>query len=158
MKRDTYMSQKPVIIIEDITNSALDERRPGCHKRECYTRREAGFTNVETRIMDAENVDVAPNSFNAAPCRSALMHFSNPTEALAPMCCALKPSGKCVVTVFSTAEKNPFHGLPLSIASRLAKIPLPAWGEPGMFALSGPGILEECHQSGFCATAFSFNC
>jgi cyclopropane fatty-acyl-phospholipid synthase-like methyltransferase len=29
------------------------------------TVREAGFGNVETRIMDAENIDVAPDSFNA---------------------------------------------------------------------------------------------
>jgi hypothetical protein len=26
------MSQKPVVTIEDITNIALDERRPGCEK------------------------------------------------------------------------------------------------------------------------------
>ena len=140
------MSQKPVITIEDITNSALDERRSGLPKGSATRGCEAGFTNLETRIMDAENVDVAPNSFNAALCRSALMHFSNPTKALAGVCRALKPSGKCSVTVYSTSEKNPFHGLPLSIASRLAKIPLPAWGEPGMFALSGPGMLEECYQ------------
>lgn len=110
------------------------------------TVREAGLTNVVTRVMDAENLDVAPDSFNAALCRSALMHFSNSTKALAGVFRALKPSGKCSVTVFSTAEKNPFHGLPLSIASRLAKIPLPAWGGPGMFALSGHGLLEDCYK------------
>jgi ubiquinone/menaquinone biosynthesis C-methylase UbiE len=36
------------------------------------TVREAGFTNVEIRIMDAENIELAPASFNAALCRSAL--------------------------------------------------------------------------------------
>jgi ubiquinone/menaquinone biosynthesis C-methylase UbiE len=30
------------------------------------TVREAGFTNVEIRIMDAENIELAPASFNAA--------------------------------------------------------------------------------------------
>jgi ubiquinone/menaquinone biosynthesis C-methylase UbiE len=110
------------------------------------TVREAGFTNVETRVMDAENVDVAPNSFNAALCRSALMHFPNPTKALVGVYRVLKDSGRFAVTVFSTAETNPFHGLPLSIASRLAKMPLPASGQPGMFALSGQGVLEECYK------------
>jgi hypothetical protein len=62
----------------------------------------------------------------------------------------LKPSGKFAVTVFSTAEKNPFHGLPLSIASRLPKMPLPSLGQPGMFALSDPRVLEQCYkEAGF---------
>jgi hypothetical protein len=50
----------------------------------------------------------------------------------------------------STAEKNPFHGVPLEIASRLAKIPLPAPGQFGMFALSDPRVLEQCYkEAGF---------
>jgi ubiquinone/menaquinone biosynthesis C-methylase UbiE len=47
------------------------------------TVREAGFTNVETRIMDAENLDVAPDSFNVALCRFALMLFPNAANAVA---------------------------------------------------------------------------
>lgn len=114
------------------------------------TAREAGLTNVETRVMDAETLDIAPNSFNAALCRSALMLFPNPAKALTALHRALKPSGKFAVTVWSTAEKNPFHALPLLIASRRAKMPLPAPGEPGMFALSGEGVREECYKkSGF---------
>ncbi len=114
------------------------------------TVREAGFTNVETRIMDAENLDVAPDSFNVALCRSALMLFPNAAKALAGVCRALKPAGRFAVTVWSTAEKNPFHGLPLAIVSRLAKVPAPAPGQPGLFALSGEGVLEECYtKAGF---------
>ena len=114
------------------------------------TVREAGLTNVETRVMDAENIDVAPNSFNAALCRFALMFFPNPAKALTGVYRALKPAGRFAVTVWSTAEKNPFHALPLAIVSRLAKIPSPAAGQPGMFALSGQGVLEECYtKAGF---------
>ena len=112
--------------------------------------REAGFTNVETRVMDAENLDVAPDSFNLALCRFALMLFPNAAKALAGAYRALKPAGRFAVTVWSTAEKNPFHGLPLAIVSRLAKVPSPAPGQPGLFALSGPGVLEECYtKAGF---------
>ena len=109
--------------------------------------REAGFTNVETRVMDAENLDVAPDSFNVAMCRSALMLFPNPAKALAGVYRALKPAGRFAVTVWSTAEKNPWHGLPLAIVSRLAEIPSPAPGQPGLFALSGSGVLEECYTN-----------
>jgi ubiquinone/menaquinone biosynthesis C-methylase UbiE len=114
------------------------------------TLREADLTNVETRVMDAENLDVAPDSFNVALCRSALMLFPNVAKALAGVYRALKPAGRFAVTVWSTAEKNPFHGLPLAIVSRLAKVPLPAPGQPGLFALSGQGVLEGCHtKAGF---------
>jgi ubiquinone/menaquinone biosynthesis C-methylase UbiE len=114
------------------------------------TARDAGLTNVETRVVDAENLDIAPNSFNAALCRSALMLFPNPAKALTAVHRALKPSGKFAVIVWPTAEKNPFHALPLAIASRLAKLPLPGPRQPGMFALSGQGVLEECYtKAGF---------
>jgi ubiquinone/menaquinone biosynthesis C-methylase UbiE len=112
--------------------------------------REAGVTNVETRVMDADNLDIAPDSFNVALCRFALMLFPNAAKALARVHRALKPAGRFAVTVWSTAEKNPFHGLPLAIVSRLAKIPAPQPGQPGMFALSGEGVLEECYaKAGF---------
>jgi ubiquinone/menaquinone biosynthesis C-methylase UbiE len=108
--------------------------------------REAGFTNVETRVMDAENIDLEVDSFNAAVCRSSLMNFPNPAKALTGVYRALKPVGKFAVTVFSTAEKNPYHGLPLSIVRRLGKMPSPAPGQPGMFALSDQGVLENCYK------------
>ncbi len=112
--------------------------------------REVGLTNVETRVMDAENLDVTPDSFNVALCRSALMLFPNLAKALAGVHRALKPAGRFAVTVWSTAETNPFHGLPLAIVSRLAKVPLPAAAQPGIFALSGQGVLEECYtKAGF---------
>jgi ubiquinone/menaquinone biosynthesis C-methylase UbiE len=113
--------------------------------------REAGLTNVETRVMDAESIELTSASFNAALCRFALMLFPNAAKAMAGVYRALKPSGKFVVTVWSTAEKNPFHALPLAIVGRLAKIPLPGPGQSGLFALSGQGVLEDCYtKAGFC--------
>jgi ubiquinone/menaquinone biosynthesis C-methylase UbiE len=127
------------VLATDVSASMLDLA--------AETVREAGFTNVETRVMDAENLDVAPGSFNVALCRSALMLFPNVAKALAGVHRALKPAGRFAVTVWSTAEKNPFHGLPLAIVSRVAKVPLPEPGQPGLFALSGRGVLEECYTS-----------
>ena len=147
------------VLATDISTSMLNQA--------AETAREAGLTNVETRIMDAENLDVAPNSFNAVLCRSALMLFPDAGKVLAGVYRALKPAGRFAVTVWSTAEKNPLHGLPLAIVSRLAKLPAPAPGQPGMFALSGPGVLEECYRKagfrdvavrrGSGATDFSFH-
>jgi ubiquinone/menaquinone biosynthesis C-methylase UbiE len=114
------------------------------------TAREAGVTNIETLVMDADNLDLPEASFSAALCRSALMNFPNPIKTLAGVRRALKPSGKFAVTVFSTPEKNPYHSIPLIIASRLANLPFSPSEEPGMFALSGSGVLEECYtKAGF---------
>jgi ubiquinone/menaquinone biosynthesis C-methylase UbiE len=126
------------VLATDISTSMLHQA--------AETAREAAVSNIETRVMDAENLDVAPNSFNAVLCRSALMLFPDAGKVLAGVYRALKPAGRFAVTVWSTAEKNPFHGLPLAIVSRLARIPAPAPGQPGMFALSGPGVLEECYR------------
>jgi len=112
--------------------------------------REAGVTNIEPLVMDADNLELAEASFNAALCRSVLMNFPNLVKTLAGVYPALKQSGKFVVTVFSTAEKNPYHALPLVIASRLARIPFSPAAEPGMFALSGERALEDCYtKAGF---------
>lgn len=114
------------------------------------TAREEGFTNVETRVMDAENIELAADSFDAVICRVALMHFPDPAKALIGMRRAVKPSGKVAVMVFSTAEKNPYHGLSLAIVRRLGRMPSAAQGQPGMFALGGPGVLENTYkQAGF---------
>jgi ubiquinone/menaquinone biosynthesis C-methylase UbiE len=114
------------------------------------TVREADVTNVEALAMDADNLDITEASFDAALCRSALMHFPNPVKTLTGVHRALKPSRKFAVTVFSTAEKNPYYAIPLRVSSRLAKVPFSPAGEPGMFALSGEGVLEECYtKAGF---------
>lgn len=126
------------VLASDISTSMLNQA--------AETAREAGVSNIEIRVMNAENLDVAPDSFNAALCSFALMFFPNRAKVLIDVYRALKPAGRFAVAVWSTAENNPFHALPLAIVSRLAKLPAPAPGQPGMFALSGPGVLEECYR------------
>jgi SAM-dependent methyltransferase len=111
---------------------------------------EAGLTNFDTRVLNAENLEIESDSFDVVICRIALMLFPDPLKALAEMHRVVKPGGKVAVMVFSTAEKNPYHGIPLAIVRRLGQIPSPTPGKPGMFALGGPGVLEDtCKQAGF---------
>ena len=112
--------------------------------------REAGLTNFNIRVMNAEKLELETGSFNAVICRIALMLFPDSMKALIEMHRVVKPSGKVAVIVFSTAEKNPYHSLPLAIVRRLGKIPSPTPGKPGMFALGQPGVLEDTYkQAGF---------
>ena len=108
--------------------------------------REAGFTNVETRVMDAQDLQLDPDSFDAAISRFGLMLMAVPQQALAGIRRALKPGGKLAAIVFSTPETNPLQALPVLIARRHLGLPPPAPGEPGMFALGGEGVLEDAFR------------
>jgi ubiquinone/menaquinone biosynthesis C-methylase UbiE len=112
--------------------------------------RKEGLRNVETRVVDAENLTLDADSFDAVICRIALMLFPNPAKALTEMRRVVKPGGKAAVIVFSAIEKNPYHQIPLEIIRRLGNIPPPAPGEPWMFALGDPRALEDLYkQAGF---------
>jgi SAM-dependent methyltransferase len=106
------------------------------------TIRDAGLTNVETRIMDAANIDLEADSFDAVICRQGLMLFPEPVKALVGMRHVARPASKVVALVWSSAEKNPYQGLPLAIVRLFGNMPSPAPGQPGMFALGEPSILE----------------
>lgn len=108
--------------------------------------RKEGLTNVETRIMNAENLELDTDSFDAVICRIALMLFPNPAKALTEMRRVVKPGGRVAVVVYAALEKNPFWGIFHKTVCRLGNIPSPAPGEPWMFALGEPGALEEVYR------------
>lgn len=104
--------------------------------------REAGLMNVETRVMNAENIELDADSFDAAICRQGLMLFAEPVKALVEIRRVVKPDGKVVALVWSTEEKNPYQSLPFAIVRRIGNMPAPTAGKPGLFALGQPSLLE----------------
>ena len=123
------------VLATDISVSMLN--------RAAQAAREAGLTNVETRVMNAENLELDASSFDAVMCRSALMLFPHPLKALTSMQHIVKPEGRVAVMVHSAPARNPYHGLPLAIVRRVGNMATPPPEQPGMFALAGPGVLEE---------------
>ena len=112
--------------------------------------RAAGLANVATLAQDARALDLEPGSFDAAICRSALMLMTDPVAALVGIRRALKPGGKLAALVFGSPANNPLQWLPTVISRRIAGVPLPGPGEPGLFALSEPGALDAVfHAGGF---------
>ena len=108
--------------------------------------RTAGVTNIETRVMNAENIELESDSFDAVICRIALMLFPNPAKALNGMRRVVKPGGRVAVMVYSGLEKNPYHEIFQEAVRRLGNIPWPAPGEPWMYALGAPGVLEGLYS------------
>jgi ubiquinone/menaquinone biosynthesis C-methylase UbiE len=112
--------------------------------------RDAGLTNIETRVMNAENIDLDRDSFDAVICRMGLMVFPNPVKALAEMRRVVKPGKKVVAVVPSTEEKNPCRGIPLSVVRRIRGNLTEVPGLRSLFTQSKPDILEETFRaSGF---------
>jgi ubiquinone/menaquinone biosynthesis C-methylase UbiE len=108
--------------------------------------RKESRTNVETRVMNAENLELDVDSFDAVICRQALMLFPNPAKGLTEMRRVVKPEGKVAVIVFSALDKNPYYGIVHATVRRLGNIPPPAPGEPWMFALGDSGALEDVYK------------
>jgi ubiquinone/menaquinone biosynthesis C-methylase UbiE len=103
--------------------------------------RETGLTNIETRVVDASSLDLEADSFDAVICRLGLMFFSDLPKTLREIRRVLKPRGKVAALVFSTAEKNPYQGVPFAIVRRLGGLP------PPLFALAEPGTLEGAFKT-----------
>lgn len=107
--------------------------------------RRAGLTNVHTRVMDAQRLEVDAESFDAVISRFGLMLIPDPHKALTEIRRALRSGGKVAAIVFSTPEQCPYLSIPHSIARRVGHLALPP--EPfGEFRLSAPGVLEDAYR------------
>ena len=112
--------------------------------------RERGLEQVETRVMDGEKPDLPDASFDAVLCRLGLMYMPHPVTALREWRRVLKAGGRVAVVVFSTSDRNAWGAMPASIIRRRAQLPPPVPGQPGPFALGGPGVLEGAfREAGF---------
>jgi SAM-dependent methyltransferase len=123
------------VVASDIADTMLH------HVREHV--RDAGLTNVTTLAGAAEDLDVAAESFDAVICRLGLMLFVAPAKALAAMRRALPSGGKVAVVVFTTPAANAFMARPMQVLLRHAGKTPPAPGQPGIFALGVPGVIER---------------
>jgi SAM-dependent methyltransferase len=110
------------------------------HVREAAARR--GLTNIETLECAAEDLPQTLDAFDAAISRLGLMLFPAPKQALTAVQRVLKRNARVAVLVFTTPSANPFASQPMRILLRHAGKEPPAAGQPGIFALGGPGVLE----------------
>jgi SAM-dependent methyltransferase len=105
-----------------------------------------GLSNVATRVMDGEALEVAPGSFDAVISRVGFIYFPDQQAAFAGMRRALKPGGRLAGVVYSTPEANGFFSIPVSIIRRRAALPAPLPGQPGPFSFGAPGAIEAVYR------------
>jgi len=68
--------------------------------------KQAGLENIETKVMDGENLTVPDTTFDAVISRVGLIYFPDQQKALREMLRVLKPGGKVAAIVYSTPDKN----------------------------------------------------
>ena len=111
---------------------------------------QSGVNNIETKVMDGENLTLEDETFDAVISRVGLIYFPDQQKALKEMLRVLKPGGKVAAIVYSTPEKNKFFSVPVSIIRSRAKLPPPLPGQPGPFSLGAEGVIETAFlQAGF---------
>ena len=115
-----------------------------------YARQRAaadGHHHVETMELDGELLHTLEEcTFDAVISRVGMIYFPDQQKALGGMKHTLKDNGKVAAMVYSTAEKNGFFSIPVSIIRRRAELPPPLAGQPGPFSLGGEGVLAEAFE------------
>jgi len=130
------------VLATDISSKILDFAQQNALSK--------GYNNISTRVLDGENLDVEAGSFDAAISRVGLIYFPDQQKALTGIRKVLKPGGRLGAIVYSTAERNQFFSIPVSIIRRRANLPPPAPGQPGPFSLGGDGVLRAAlSRAGF---------
>ncbi len=114
--------------------------------------RSEGVSNIEFRLVDGEELNVEPNSFDAVTCRWGIMFMPEPILCLKQAHDALKPNGRIAAAVWGPPQNNPFIALPMGIARKYyAGPPLPDPSAPGgVFSFADKNRLQFVfEQAGF---------
>jgi SAM-dependent methyltransferase len=104
---------------------------------------ELGLTNVEHRILDAEQVDLADDSVDGVLCRWGYMLMPDPAAAVAETRRVLRSGGRLAFSVWSSGERNPWISVAARILVTHGYMPAPKPGEPGMFVLGDEELLRR---------------
>ena len=88
------------LISTDLGQGMVDAAQRGVDER--------GLTNVECRVMDAQDIDLADASVDGVLCRFGLMLMPEPERALAGARRVLRPHGRIAYAVWGPPDRNPW--------------------------------------------------
>ena len=102
--------------------------------------REEGVDNADFFAMDAEDLDLPPNSFDAVLCALGLMLLPQPDRALSEMHRVLKLGGSVALAVFGRGSKVALRSL---MEPFIPLMPPPPQRGPSIFGYGRSEVLEE---------------
>jgi ubiquinone/menaquinone biosynthesis C-methylase UbiE/post-segregation antitoxin (ccd killing protein) len=98
---------------------------------------------IEFKENDAENLDLANSSFDAALCRWGLMLFPNLDAAIEKIYSSLVSGGRFAAAVWADATKVPIISLATRIIGSQVQMSAPPPGVPNPFSLADTNKLEN---------------
>jgi ubiquinone/menaquinone biosynthesis C-methylase UbiE len=101
-----------------------------------------GMTNVDTRVLNAEDIDLDVEPFDVVLCRFGYMLMPDPAQALRESARVLRPGGRLVLAVWGESEKNLWLAAILKAVMSHLGAPPPQPGDPGPFSLGDPARLR----------------
>ena len=95
-----------------------------------------GLKNMECRVLDAEQLDLADHAVDGVICRWGYMLMADPAAAFRETRRVLRPGGRLAFAVFTGPEENPWGALPAAALVERVHMAPPEAGAPGLFALA----------------------
>jgi SAM-dependent methyltransferase len=109
-----------------------------------------GLTNAETRMMEAEWLDLPTASVDGVLCRFGYMLLADPAAALQETRRVLRPGGRVALAAWTAPEENVWLSAIGSTMTELGHADPPAPDEPGPFSFAQPGLIEALlEEAGF---------
>ena len=102
-----------------------------------------GLDNVETDVLDAQDLSLDSESFDVVLCRFGYMLMPDPGAALAESHRVLRPGGRLVLAVWGPAEENQWLTTITEALREQLGAPPPEPGTPGPFALGDAQRVED---------------
>lgn len=100
-------------------------------------------SNVELRVLDAENMELDDDSVDAVLCRWGYMLMADPGAALGETRRVLRDGGRLAFAVWANPEDNPWAALPAMTLIQRGHLPPPEPGMPGIFAMADRDRIRE---------------
>jgi ubiquinone/menaquinone biosynthesis C-methylase UbiE len=97
-----------------------------------------GLGNVQLRVLDAERMDLEDDSVDGVLCRWGYMLMADPQAALHETRRVLRDGGRLALSVWTTAEDNPWASIPGRAVREHTGAPPPDPTGPGIYAMADP--------------------
>ncbi|MDX6642510.1 MAG: hypothetical protein QOD76_472 [Solirubrobacteraceae bacterium] len=109
-----------------------------------------GLSNVEYRVLDAEQMDLDDDSIDGVVCRWGYMLMADPAAALKETRRVLRDGGPLAFAVWLTPDRNLWAAVPGMTLVQRGHMPPPEPGAPGIFAMGeGDRVRELVTGAGF---------
>jgi SAM-dependent methyltransferase len=102
-----------------------------------------GVAGIESRVIDAEQIDLPDGSVDVVVCRMGYMLMADPAAALRESARVLAAGGRLALAVWTDADSNPWVSLAMNAVAEHFNAPPPPPDAPGMWSLGDRDRVER---------------